>query len=68
MDWRLSIRLEFFNKFFSVDQLVEYKPHENFVSICPCGKKKEKRKKDEEVKPRIFDGVTVKIEKYKEEL
>ena len=32
------------------------------------GKKKEKRKKDEEVKPRIFDGVTVKIEKYKEEL
>lgn len=47
MDWRLSIRLEFFNKFFSVDQLEEYKPHENFVSICPCGKKKEKRKKDE---------------------
>ena len=29
---------------------------------------KKSKKKDEEVEPRIFDGVTVKIEKYEKEL
>ena len=31
-------------------------------------KKKKSKKKNEEVEPRIFDGVTVKIEKYEKEL
>ena len=31
-------------------------------------KKKKSKIKDEEVEPRIFDGVTVKIEKYEKEL
>jgi len=39
-----------------------YKPHENFVSICPCGKKKKRMKcnnltpkqKDEEAKSPQF--------------
>lgn len=65
MDWRLSIRLKIFNKFFSVDHLQKYKPHENFVSICPCDQKKKKMKsnnltpKDEEAKSTNFGWLEV---------